>query len=145
MRPDVICLTRGGICRMGCANAFSGHRPHCSSLLVDVISYSCKARHIHYVNFAMRWGTTSKWAYRRRTNSKWGSSVSGHWMGHLLSGELLLEWWSWWRQAANESQRLKWASDQPFYFFLPHVFFTKYTNTLLVSNAKLIKWVVERP
>ena len=26
--PDIICLTRGGICRMGCASAFSGHRPH---------------------------------------------------------------------------------------------------------------------
>ena len=31
-----------------------------------------------------------------------------------------------------------------FIFFLPHVFFTKYTNTSLISNAKLIKWVVER-
>ena len=29
---------------MGCANAFSGHRPHCSPLLVDAISCSCKAR-----------------------------------------------------------------------------------------------------
>ena len=47
MRPDVICLTRGGICRMGCANAFSGHRPHCSPLLVDAISCSCKARQAH--------------------------------------------------------------------------------------------------
>ena len=29
---------------MGCANAFSGHRPHCSPLLVDAIRCSCKAR-----------------------------------------------------------------------------------------------------
>ena len=43
----------------------------------------------------------------------------------------------------QKPRKLKWASDQPFYVFLPHVFFTKYTNTLLISNAKLMKWVVE--
>ena len=47
MRPDLICLTRSGICRMGCANAFNGHRPHCPPLLVDAISCSCKARQAH--------------------------------------------------------------------------------------------------
>ena len=29
---------------MGCAHAFSIHRPHCSPLLVDAISCSCNAR-----------------------------------------------------------------------------------------------------
>ena len=29
---------------MGCANAFSGHNPHCSPLLLDAISGSYKAR-----------------------------------------------------------------------------------------------------
>ena len=32
---------------MGCAYAFSGHRPHCSPLLVDAISCSCKAGQAH--------------------------------------------------------------------------------------------------
>ena len=36
----------------------------------------------------MRWGTASKGASRRQTNSKRGSSLSGHWMGHLLSYSL---------------------------------------------------------
>ena len=42
----------------------------------------------HYVNFAMRWGTASNWASRRRTTPKWGSYWSGRWMGHLLSYSL---------------------------------------------------------
>ena len=39
-----IFLKRGGICRMGCANAFGGHRPHGFPLLADAIFRSCKAR-----------------------------------------------------------------------------------------------------
>ena len=42
----------------------------------------------HYVYFAMRWGTASKEASRRRTTPKQGSSLSGHWMGHLFSYSL---------------------------------------------------------
>ena len=38
----------------------------------------------HYVNFVMRWGTALKGASRRRTTPKRGSSLSGHWMGHLF-------------------------------------------------------------
>ena len=87
-----------------------------------------------HLNFAMRWGTASKGASSRRTTPKWDSSLSGRWMGHLLSGGhdgIMLP--------INPR-----GLNGPFYFFLPHVFFTKYTNTLLISNAKLIKWVVER-
>ena len=40
---------------------------------------------LHYVNFAMRWGTASKRASRRWAIPKRDSSLSGHWMGHLLS------------------------------------------------------------
>ena len=46
MRPDILCLTRGGTCRMGCTNGFCGQRPHCWPLLVDAISCSCKARQV---------------------------------------------------------------------------------------------------
>ena len=42
----------------------------------------------HFVNFAMRCGTASKGASRRRAAPKRGSSLSGHWMGHLLSYSL---------------------------------------------------------
>ena len=43
---------------------------------------------VHYVNFAMRWGTASKRASRRWAIPKRDSSLSGHWMGHLLSYSL---------------------------------------------------------
>ena len=42
----------------------------------------------HYVNLAMRWGTASKSAFRRWAIPKRDSSLSGHWMGHLLSYSL---------------------------------------------------------
>ena len=47
-----------------------------------------KAGGKHYVNFAMRWGTASEGASRRRTTPKRGSSLSGRWMVQLLSYSL---------------------------------------------------------
>ena len=43
---------------------------------------------VHYIDFALRWGTASKGASRRRIPPKRGSSLSRHWMGHLLSYSL---------------------------------------------------------
>ena len=43
-RYNLFNMRWGGICRIGCANAFSGLRPHYFPLLVDAISCSCKAR-----------------------------------------------------------------------------------------------------
>ena len=70
------------------------------------------------------------------------SSLSGHWMGHLLSYSL---------SGGHDGSMLpinlrglNGPLTSQHDFFLPHAFFTKYTNTLLISNAKLIKWVVER-
>ena len=47
----------------------------------------------HYVNFAMRCGTASKGASRRRAAPKRGSSLSA-WSLNGPPVELLLEWWS---------------------------------------------------
>ena len=41
-----------------------------------------------YVNFAMRWGTASRGASRRRATPKRDISLSGHWMSHLLTYSL---------------------------------------------------------
>ena len=43
---------------------------------------------LHYVYFAMRWSTARKEASRPRETPKRDSSLSGHWMGHLLSYSL---------------------------------------------------------
>ena len=72
---------------------------------------------------------------------KQDSSLSGHWMGHLLSYSL-----SGGHDGAMPPINLRGLNGPltSHFIFFPHVFFTKYTNTLLNSNAKLIKWVVER-
>ena len=96
MRPDIICLTRGGICRMGCANAFSDHRPHCSHLLVDAISCSCKARqapayccHTASAGTMMEYVWTLSHKITKRGHIAWSR-------GWLIAG--WKEWWKrpWW-------------------------------------------------
>ena len=99
MRPDVICVTRGGICRMGCANDFSGLRPHCSPLLVDVISCSCKARQAR-ASSKCSWsgchtasaGTMKEYVLHYHRNSQRGDTTWSR--GWFIAG-----WKEWWQRA----------------------------------------------
>ena len=98
MRPDVICLTRGGISRMGCAHASSGHRPHCSPLLVDAISCSCKARQARALS-KCSWSGCHTASAGTRTDYVWTLSHKLTKRGHIAwSGGLFIAGWKeWWQ------------------------------------------------
>ena len=124
MRPDVICFTRGGIRRMGCA--FSGHMPHCSPSLVDANSCSCKASQAH-ASSKCSWsgchtasaGTMTEYVEHYYTNSQRGDTEHGVEDDSLQDGKVMTKtmmvivmimmlvidgdghrrWWWWWWSA----------------------------------------------
>ena len=100
MRPDVICLTQGGIRRMGCANSFSGHRLHCSPSLVDAISCSCKARQAHASSKCSWFGCHTASA-GTMTEYVWTLSRKLTKRGHIARriGWFIVRWKEWWQKS----------------------------------------------
>ena len=100
---------------------------------------------IHYVNFAMKWGTPCTFHRVGPPTPKRGGFLSGDPL--LAAGARHLKCLQtpcFKGLPAEFNLRANWAVDQSFYFFLSHIFFTKYTNISLFCYAKLTKWVVER-
>ena len=100
MRPDIICLTRDEICRIGSATAFGGHKSHCSPLIVDAISCSCKARQAR---------ASSKWSWSGCHTASAGTMTEYVWTlshshkltkrGHIpwSRGWFIAGWKEWWQ------------------------------------------------
>ena len=93
------CLTRGGICRIGCANAFSGHRPHCSPLRVHAISCSCKARQAR-ASPKCSWSGRHTASVGTMTGYVWALSHKLTNRGHRAwcRGWFITAWKEWWQR-----------------------------------------------